>query len=143
MILFSLSQDLSPDILNALAEQRDELNLLLKSQARGALVRSRFQLANEIDTSSSFFYNLEKSNSSSKTISRIRLSSGSMTENQSDIKAHIHDFYKNLYKRVQTDDSCFKTISSNLPKLNSEDSQSLDARLTLEEIDTAIVHLEK
>ena len=36
--------DLSPDILNALAEQRDELNLLLKSQARGALVRSRFQL---------------------------------------------------------------------------------------------------
>ena len=134
--------DLSPDILNALAEQRDELNLLLKSQARGALVRSRFQLANEIDTSSSFFYNLEKSNSSSKTISRIRLSSGSITENQSDIKAHIHDFYKNLYKRVQTDDSCFKTISSNLPKLNSEDSQSLDARLTLEEIDTAIVHLE-
>ena len=89
--------DFTPDIQRALAEQRRELNFLIKNKAKGALIRSRFKYANEVDTSSEFFYNLEKSNSTSKVISRIRLPSGDITEDQSEIRAHVHTFYKNLY----------------------------------------------
>ena len=133
--------NLSDDTRNVLTEQRNELNSLISNQARGALVRSRFQLANEIDTSSSFFYNLEKSNSTAKTISHIRLSSGILTEDQSDIKAHVHDFYKNLYKSAPIDRNCFKTLFSNLPKLDSDESEQLDTTLTIEEVNTAVLQL--
>ena len=135
------TSDLSSDTKKILNEQRNELNLLLKSQAKGALVRSRFQLTNEIDTSSAFFFNLEKSNSSSKSMSRVRLSSGNITEKPSDIKAHVHDFYENLYKRVPTDENCFKTISSNLPRLSHEESMNLDSPFTLEEVKNAVMQL--
>ena len=133
--------NLSHDTQKILTDQRNELNLLIKNQARGALVRSRFQLVNEIDTSSSFFYNLEKSNASAKTLSHIRLSSGIITENQSEIKAHIHEFYKNLYKSAPVDKNCFQTMFSNLPKLDSDVSTELDSVLTLEEINNAVLQL--
>ena len=79
---------------NALDEQRDALNSLLKNEARGALVRSRFKYTNESDSCSSFFFSLEKSNSLSKTTSRIRLSSGCISEDPSEIKKHVRDFLK-------------------------------------------------
>ena len=60
--------DITPTAQPVLEEQRKELNLLLRHQARGALVRSRFQHINEIDTSSTYFFNLEKSHSKSKTL---------------------------------------------------------------------------
>ena len=73
--------DITPTAQRVLEEQRKELNLLLRHQARGALVRSRFQHINEIDTSSTYFFNLKKSHSKSKTLLCIRLRDGELTEN--------------------------------------------------------------
>ena len=135
------NSDFTPDIQQALTEQREELNLLLKKQAKGTLIRSRFQYANEADTSSSFFYNLEKNNSISKTMSRIRLSSGVITEDQGEIKAHVRNFYERLYSSIPTDQNSLETILSNLPRLEPEESENLDAPLTLDEITTAVKQL--
>lgn len=137
------SPEFTPDIQQALAEQRTELNILLKNQAKGALVRSRFQYANEIDTSSSYFYGLEKSNSTFKTLSRTRLPSGNITEDQNDIKIHVRNFYKNLYCRVPIDENSVDTILSDLSKLNPEDSKHLDAPLSFNELDIAVTQLGK
>ena len=77
--------DLTPQTIYTLAEQRNNLNYVLKTEAQGALIRSRFKHTNETDSCSTYFFNLEKSKSLSKNISRIRLPSGLISEDPGDI----------------------------------------------------------
>ena len=107
-------------------EQKEKLNSILKNRAQGALIRSRFKHASEVDTSSSYFFNLEKSHSRSKTISRIRLDSGEITQNISLIKNHVSKFYKNLYSKVSTDESARKNILKDLSRLDPLEAEDLE-----------------
>ena len=127
----------------ALQEQKSYLNKLLNDEARGALVRARFQHLNEIDTCSSYFFNLEKNNSLSKTIAKIKLSSGVITENPAQIKQHIHNFYQNLYSRPHTDESALGQLLDDIPKLDPFDSENLDLPPTLDELNVAVKQLGK
>ena len=72
--------DLTPRAKEIPQEQNNILNEHLKNKAQGALVRSRFKHLNETNSSTSYFFNLEKNNSISKSISKIRLPSGTITE---------------------------------------------------------------
>ena len=128
---------------NALDEQRDALNSLLKNEARGALVRSRFKYTNESDSCSSFFFSLEKSNSLSKTISRIRLSSGCISEDPSEIKKHVRDFYETLYSENPSDKNALNNLSANVVTLDPSLLEDLDIHLTIEELDLAVKQLGK
>ena len=128
---------------NALDEQRDALNSLLKNEARGALVRSRFKYTNESDSCSSFFFSLEKSNSLSKTISRIRLSCGCISEDPSEIKKHVRDFYETLYSENPSDKNALNNLSANVVTLDPSLSEDLDIPLTIEELDLAVKQLGK
>ena len=135
--------DLNQKTRYALAEQRQNLNYLFKIEARGALVRTRFKHINETDSCSTYFFNLEKSNSYSKNISQIRLESGLTSDNPSDIKTHIHHFYKTLYSRVPTDESTLDELFNNLNKLEISDSEDLDRLLSQDELDLAVKQLGK
>ena len=128
---------------NALDEQRDALNSLLKNEARGALVRSRFKYTNESDSCSSFFFSLEKSNSLSKTISRIRLPSGCISEDPSEIKKHVRDFYETLYSENPSDKNALNNLSANIVTRDPSVSEDLDIPLTIEELDLAVKQLGK
>ena len=48
--------DFTPEIQEALKDQRKLLNSLLKIEAQGALVRSRFKHTAEVDTCSTYFF---------------------------------------------------------------------------------------
>lgn len=126
-----------------LNEQRNEMKKILTNKAQGALIRSRFQHANEIDTCSSYFFTLEKSHTLSKCMSKIRLTSGEITDNPAEIKKHVHEFYKSLYDRAKISDHSLKKILGNLNKLNLEDSEHLDAPPSLEELSEAVKNLGK
>ena len=134
--------DLTPETRDALAEQRNNLNYLLKTEAQGAFVRSRFKHTNETDSCSTYFFNLEKSNSLSKNISRVRLTSGLISEDPVDIKAHIRNFYKTLYSRATTDESALDYLLTDVTK-HSDDAEDLDSPLLLEELDLAVKQLGK
>ena len=97
----------------------------------------------EVDTSSSHFFNIEKSHSRSKTISRIRLDSGEITQNISLIKNHVSKFYKNLYSKVSTDKGARENILKDLSRLDPPEAQDLERPLLLEELDTAVGQLGK
>ena len=140
---FSQRQHLLFKNKNALEEQRDALNSLLKNEARGALVRSRFKYTNESDSSSCFFFSLEKSNSLSKTISRIRLSSGYISEDPSEIKKHVRDLYETLYSENPSDKNALNNLSANVVTLDPSVSEDLDIPLTIEELDLAVKQLGK
>ena len=133
--------DLAPRDKEVLKEQRDNLNQHLKSKAKGALVRSRFQHINETDSCTSYFFNLEKNNSISKSINKIRLPSGLISEDPAEIKTHIHTFYQDLYSRVPTDESAFNLITEDLDRLEPQDAEDLDSPLSLGELDLAVEQL--
>ena len=96
-----------------------------------------------MDTSSSYFFNLEKSHSRSKTISRIRLDSGKITKNISLIKNHVSKFYKMLYSKVSTDEGPRENILKDLSRLDPLEAEDLERPLSLEELDTAVGQLGK
>ena len=127
----------------ALDEQRSALNSLLKNEARGALVRSRFKYTNETDSCSSFFFNLEKTNSLSKKMSHIRISSGHISEEPREIRNHVRDFYSTLYSRTPTDESAINSLSENIKTLDPSLSEDLDNPITREELDNAVKKLSR
>ena len=135
--------DFTLHIKKALDEQKCALNSLLRNEARGALVRSRFKYINETDSCSSFFFSLEKSNSQSKNISRVRLSTGDISDDPVEIKKHVRGFYKSLYSKTKTDKTALINISADLPKLESSTSEDLDSPPTVEELDNAVKQLGK
>ena len=135
--------DLSSQTKNSLAEQKNALNLLLKYEAQGALVRSRFQYINETDSCSKYFFNLEKSNSISKNISRVRLSSGYISEDPVEIRTHVRGFYKSLYSRAPTDENALNTLLDDVKTLDSSVSEDLDCPPSMEELDLAVGQLSK
>ena len=133
--------DLTSDSQDILKEQRKRLSSLLKIEAQGALVRSRFQHVTEIDTCWTYFFNLEKSHSNSKTITHVRLSLGMISDKPDEIRSHVHNFYQSLYSRVQTDENAREQLLQNLSQLNSADSDDLDSQISIEELDNAIKQL--
>ena len=124
-----------------LKEQRNALNNILKHEAKGALIRSRFHFAKDIDTSSSFFFNLEKSHSVKKHIYRIRLPFGDVTENPSEIKTCIHSFYQNLYANVDVDVNAQDSLLEDIPSLDPSDVQACDEPISMEELEQAVKQL--
>ena len=135
--------EITPETRQVLLEQKEKLNSILKNRAQGALIRSRFKHVSEVDTSSSYFFNLEKSKSISKTISRIRLDSGEITQNNSLIKTHVSNFYKNLYSKNSTDEGARENILRDLPRLDPLEAEDLECPLSLEELETAVGQLGK
>ena len=135
--------DFTPETRRVLTEQKELLNSILKNRAQGALIRSRFKHATEIDKSSSYLFNLEKSRSRSKTISRIRLDSGEITENIPSIKTHAHKFYKKLYSKISTDEGARENILRDLSRLDHLEAEDLERPLSLDKLDAAVGQLGK
>ena len=135
--------EFSPQNKRALDEQKNALNSLLRNEARGALVRSRFKYTNETDSCSSFFFNLEKTNSLSKCISRIRLPSGCISEDPIEIKRHVREFYESLYSRHATDESALNDLFVNIKTLDASLAEDLESSITVEELDNAVKQLGK
>ena len=135
--------DFTLEIRNVLAEQRDALNLLLKNEAQGALIRSRFRYTNESVSCSSFFFNLEKSNSNSKNMSRIRLPSGCITEDPNEIRMHVRNFYESLYSSSVVDKSALEYLLPDSIVYDPSLLEDLEDPLSEEEFDVAVQHLGK
>ncbi len=100
-----------------------------------------FKHITEVDTSSSYFFQLEKSHPQSKTKTNVQLPSGRVTDDPDEIKSHVRNFYRTLYTKVSTDESARDTLLSDLPSLDPVDSEDLDDQLLPEELDLAAKQL--
>ena len=96
---------------------------------------------NEVDASSSFFFGMEKSSPMGKHLSKIRLPSGTITDNPSEINSHVHNFYESLYRRVDTEEGAGERLLQNIPTLDPCDAEDCDRLFTLEELDVAVTQL--
>ncbi|KAK3531106.1 hypothetical protein QTP70_011049 [Hemibagrus guttatus] len=112
---------------------------LLGTKARGALIRSRFKGANEMDVPSKYFFGLEKKNGQSRLIHTLHTGNGQYTTHTDEIRRYATDFYQDLYRSEHRDSKeLLDTFYQGLPQVSSEDNTALEGPLVLEELQVAL-----
>ena len=111
-----------------------ELQELDLDDARGAQVRSRARWIEEGETSSSYFFRLEKARGLRQCISAVKDPGGQTITDLSDIVDTWKGFYRDLFTAIPVDTQAQDTMLSKLEKRLSEDeAASCEGSLTLEE----------
>lgn len=112
---------------------------LVERRAQGALVRSRFRNATEMDAPSRYFFSLEQKNGQKRLIQALRSESGSLLTETSDIRKQATTFYSDLFKSAFTEQPMLSdTFLNGLPKLRKKSAELLDKPLALEELQAAV-----
>ncbi|KAK3537917.1 hypothetical protein QTP70_024571 [Hemibagrus guttatus] len=111
---------------------------LLGTKAQGALIRSRFKGANEMDAPLKYFFGLEKKNGQSRLIHTLHTGNGQYITHTDEIRWYATDFYQDLYRGEHRDSKeLLDTFYQGLPKVSSENNAALEGPLVLEELHAA------
>ena len=116
-----------------------ELATLDSEVAKGAQVRSRIRWVEEGETSSAYFFRLEKKRSADRWISALKESDGSIVSSSTDLCRTLSSFYSDLFTASVTDPlsqtALLGNITSSLP---SDQAALCEGHLTLEECSVAL-----
>ncbi|KAK3518244.1 hypothetical protein QTP70_034161, partial [Hemibagrus guttatus] len=130
--------------IEALKSKKAKMNDLLDITAQGALVRSRFKSAAEMDVPSKFFFSLEHKNERQKRfIHAVRTESGDLLSEPAKICKQTVSFYSKLYCSEWSEAQVVEdSFLMDLPKLSERAARELERELTLEELHEALQGLE-
>ena len=116
-----------------------ELAKLDLEVARGALVRSRARWVEEGETSSAYFFRLEKKSGADRWISAIRLDNGTIVSSPADLCRSFAAFYTSLFSAAPTDPSVRTSLLGNISASWSSDEAALcEGLLSTEECFAAL-----
>ena len=111
-----------------------ELGELDLELARGTQVRSRVTWVEEGESSSAFFFRLEKKRGADRHISAVRVDGGSVVTDINDICRVFTSFYSSLFASSPIDNNACASLLSNVSSsLSSEESRSCEGMLTVSE----------
>ena len=126
-----------PDLSPVLPLYQGVLSQLAKfdlEATKGAQVRSRIRWVEEGETSSAYFFRLEKKSASDRWISALRESDGSIVSSPSDLRCSFASFYNSLFTAEATDPSVRASLLANLPSaLSSEQASQCEGHLTADD----------
>ena len=106
---------------------KHDLKIILNERTRGAIIRSRTKWYKEGEKNSKYFINLEKRQSSNKTINRPQLQDGIITENPQKILTEQRNLYMQLYTKLQSSHTPdFVNHLQNIPKLPEESKHNME-----------------
>ena len=92
--------------------------------AKGAQVRSRIRWVEEGESSSAYFFRLEKKNAADRWISALRESDGTIVSSPSDLCDSFASFYGSLFSAEATDSSMQASLLANIPSALSSEQAS-------------------
>ncbi|KAI4890612.1 hypothetical protein NFI96_004370 [Prochilodus magdalenae] len=116
---------------------------LLGARVQGALVRSRFQSASEMDAPSKFFFGLEQKNGQKRFMHAVRTESGDLLSEPAEIRKRTVGFFSKLYTSEQSGTlELEESFLHGLPKLPRRSAEMLDRALSLDELYTALQGME-
>ena len=116
-----------------------ELAALDSEAARGAQVRSRIRWVEEGESSSAYFFRLEKKRSADRWISALRDENGSIVSSPEDLCRCFSSFYTSLFSAVPTDLPTRASLLANLSSTLDTDQAALcEGVLTHDECFTAL-----
>ncbi|KAK3570794.1 hypothetical protein QTP86_026348 [Hemibagrus guttatus] len=125
--------------IEALKSKKAKMNNLLDITAQGALVRSRFKSAAEMDAPSKFFFSLEQKNGQKRFIHAVRTESGDLLSEPTEIHKQTVSFYSKLYSSEWSGEQVVEdSFLVGLPKLSERAARELDRELSLEELHEAL-----
>ncbi|KAK3506666.1 hypothetical protein QTP70_013172 [Hemibagrus guttatus] len=129
--------------IEALKSKKAKMNDLLDITAQGALVRSRFKSAAEMDAPSKFFFSLEQKNGQKRFIHAVRTESGDLLSESTEIRKQTVSFYSKLYSSEWSGAQVVEdSFLLGLPKLSEQAARELDRELSLEELHEALQRME-
>ena len=114
-----------------------ELETLRENKIRGMAVRSKANWLYQGEKVSKYFLNLENRNYKEKLLTLVETADGNILTDQSKIKDEVRNFYKTLYSEREVTECSFDNID-NANKLQDEDKQQLEGKLTIDEIKYAV-----
>lgn len=132
--LADLTNSMNNDNYENYQAVKKELNELINQEQRGAAIRSRFNMINELNTSSSYFFSLEKRIKRSQDILHLKDNDGNIITDETKIRNTIKDFYNKLYTPQPIDKNAMKNLLKDMPQIDSEAAKILDSSITLEEL---------
>ena len=116
-----------------------QISTLDSIAAKGSQVRSRVRWAEEGETSSSFFFRLEKKRGSESWISAIRIRDDVVVSKIDEICSVWRSFYLGFFSAVETDAVTATGLLDNLDSfLTPEQAASCDGPLTVAKVLTAL-----
>ncbi|KAK3520746.1 hypothetical protein QTP70_032261 [Hemibagrus guttatus] len=129
--------------IEALKSKKAKMNDLLDITAQGALVRSRFKSAAEMDAPSKFFFSLEQKNGQKRFIHAVRTESGDLLSESTEIHKQTVSFYSKLYSSEWSGAQVVEdSFLMDLPNLSERAARELDRELSLEELHEALQRME-
>ena len=118
---------------------RRQLKVFEKNKCDGAIVRSRVQYTVEGERCTAYFLNLEKNKQENNYINELQNENGEKVNDLVSILNTVEGFYKNLYKKGNTEKVCIDEVLSGVDARISADEQDMcDRGITVEEIQIAI-----
>lgn len=116
-----------------------ELAVLNSQVGKGAQVRSRIRWVEEGESSSAYFFRLEKKCSTDRWISALREDDGSIVSSLIDLCRYLSSFYASLFTAAPTDLSSRTSLLTNLTStLDNDQADLCEGHLTSDECFTAL-----
>ena len=84
-------------IINEIYDARLRLKNIMQYRTKGTILRSKVRWHEHWERNTRYFYGLEKRNYENKTTTKLKLSNGDFTSDQSEILREQMHFYKTLY----------------------------------------------
>ena len=122
-------------IINEIYDARLRLKNIMQYRTKGTILRSKVRWHEHRERNTRYFYGLEKRNYENKTTTKLKLSNGDFTSDQSEILREQMHFYKTLYssdknRSPDLNDSALSAFSDNIISLENDDKLSCEGKVT-------------
>ena len=125
-----------------LNKKKQDLCSLREKIMNGVLLRSKARWIDNGEKVTKYFCSLEKRNYVSKQIRKLVKTNGEETEQPQEIQEEVYGFYKDLYKTNENIIDCgISELINEIPQLSTEEKESLEGELTLEEAEYALQNM--
>lgn len=104
----------------------------------GAIVRSKMQWLSQGETSSKFFFDLEKKNGKNRQITELKNEDNEIITSKEDILEYSRSHYQKLYSKVETSEPDTNILINSIQKrLTAEQKRSMESLFTIEDLESA------
>jgi len=118
--------------------KKELLHSLVNERAKGALVRLKIKNLSLFDTSSKFFFSLERKTKAQHQLLSVQSPEGGIVSEPKMIKRIVVDYFSSLFCAKKIDLNVAKAFIEPLPKLSESQRASLESSITLEELGLAL-----
>ena len=135
------AESLNDEDAQLLEKYSQDLETMNRERTLGAIFRSRAQWYNEGEKNTKYFFNLEKSRSGAKNMSKVIKNDGSEVTDQKEILAELKLFYESLY--TSDPNVKFQEVNDTNICLSDQHSKELEGDIEAVELTTALKSLKR